>query len=139
MDKTTANSGQDREFTRDEVRDHNETDSLWVIVESKVYDITHFLGEHPGGRDILREYGGMDATNRFREVEHSADAIEMMKAYKIGRVVGEDIATQWDDGDGGDGSTQQLAEQYSITVGWLPMLIGIGVTLISYYVINYSF
>lgn len=32
----------------DEVAQHSSYDSLWIVVDSKVYDITNYLGMHPG-------------------------------------------------------------------------------------------
>lgn len=31
------------------VQQHNKPDDCWVIIHGKVYDVTGFLGEHPGG------------------------------------------------------------------------------------------
>lgn len=34
-----------------EIEKHNSPDSLWIIVEGKVYDMTRFAPLHPGGVD----------------------------------------------------------------------------------------
>ncbi|CAG8810874.1 28027_t:CDS:1, partial [Racocetra persica] len=39
-----------RSFTVDDVAQHNTQDSIWIIVHDKVYDVTNFLNEHPGGK-----------------------------------------------------------------------------------------
>ena len=65
--------------------------SIWVVVFDKVYDVTNFLEEHPGGEEILLEYGGKDATKVFEDiVGHSVDAREMMSEYLIGELRQED-------------------------------------------------
>lgn len=35
-------------FTKDQVASHNKADSLWVIIDEDVYDLTKFQDEHPG-------------------------------------------------------------------------------------------
>merc|ERR1719433_1692352 len=69
-----------------EVSEHNNPESLWIVVENLVYDITSFTFEHPGGEEILYEQGGQDATQPFQDVGHSSDAREMMTKYLIGEL-----------------------------------------------------
>lgn len=37
-------------FTKEEVGKHNTAEDCWIIVHNKVYDVTKFLSEHPGGK-----------------------------------------------------------------------------------------
>jgi cytochrome b involved in lipid metabolism len=34
-----------------EIKQHNTADDCWIAVHSKVWDITHFINQHPGGPD----------------------------------------------------------------------------------------
>uniref|UniRef100_A0AC34QUL2 Ubiquitin carboxyl-terminal hydrolase n=1 Tax=Panagrolaimus sp. JU765 TaxID=591449 RepID=A0AC34QUL2_9BILA len=77
-------------YPHEEVSKHNSTSSLWIVVDDKVYDVTKFLLEHPGGEEVLLDAGGQDATEAFNDVGHSADAKEMMKDYLIGRIPADD-------------------------------------------------
>jgi L-lactate dehydrogenase (cytochrome) len=45
-----------------EVEKHSTLADLWLIVEGKVYDLSDFAPEHPGGSKILMKYAGKDAT-----------------------------------------------------------------------------
>jgi len=45
------------------------------VIEGEVYDVTDFLGEHPGGANIILRYGGKDATEEYLPV-HSPGTIE---------------------------------------------------------------
>jgi len=85
-------------YTRQDVQDHCDTDSCWIIINNKVYDVTRFLRLHPGG-DIILEHGGCDATCVFKDVGHSKDAHLMLKEYFIGEVTKEDwlpeLETDW--------------------------------------------
>eukprot|EP01133_Synstelium_polycarpum_P005746 gene5746-6650_t len=51
----------------DQVKLHNTAKDLWMVIDDKVYDLTEFLDEHPGG-DILLEGAGKDATYLFEEI-----------------------------------------------------------------------
>ena len=40
-------------FTKAEVSKHSKSTDCWMIIEDKVYDVTKFIDEHPGGDVIL--------------------------------------------------------------------------------------
>merc|ERR1712179_722896 len=81
-------------FRLEEVKKHNITKgkdkSVWIVLHDKVYEITKFLDEHPGGEEILFENAGGDATENFEDVGHSSDAREMLEEYYIGEGKGGD-------------------------------------------------
>ncbi|OTA66052.1 hypothetical protein K449DRAFT_391989 [Hypoxylon sp. EC38] len=60
-----------------EVAKHNTTSSCWIVINGKVYDVTAYLEQHPGGAAILVKQGGRDATPEFRTV-HSPDVLEYL-------------------------------------------------------------
>eukprot|EP00960_Hanusia_phi_P041877 755186-Hanusia_phi.AAC.2 len=45
-----------------------------------IFDVTNFLGEHPGGVEALQRYLGRDATERFLE-QHDNPAFQLLPAY----------------------------------------------------------
>lgn len=53
------------EISLEELSSHKTKDDLWIAVEGKVYDITRFQVEHPGGSSILKKVAGTDATKHF--------------------------------------------------------------------------
>jgi NAD(P)H-flavin reductase/predicted heme/steroid binding protein len=73
-------------FTKEEVAKHFRKNDCWIICKGKVYDITNFVDEHPGGY-IIMDGAGKDATNlMFEEFPHSVEAIEQMEDYLIGKI-----------------------------------------------------
>lgn len=77
-------------FRLSEIEQQNSFHSAWIIIDYKVYDVTKFLEEHPGGEEVLREQAGGDATESFEDVGHSTDAREMMRDFRIGEVHPDD-------------------------------------------------
>ncbi|KAM7339461.1 hypothetical protein ACRRTK_000076 [Alexandromys fortis] len=77
-------------YTLEETQKHKDSKSTWVILHHKVYDLTKFLEEHPGGEEVLREQAGGDATENFEDVGHSTDARELSKTYIIGELHPDD-------------------------------------------------
>jgi len=73
-------------ITREEVKQHNSRNSVWFVIHNKVYDVTKFMDEHPGGEEVLLEQAGKDASEIFEDVSHSADAKDLMKSYLVGEL-----------------------------------------------------
>lgn len=82
-------SDTSKTISLDELSKHNNADDLWLAIDGKVYDVTKFKEEHPGGDDVLLEKAGQDATQDFEDVGHSDDAVGMMKDYCVGELEGE--------------------------------------------------
>ena len=51
----------------------------------KVYDVTQFVDEHPGG-DIMLDGAGRDATQDFNDIGHGEDARNQLEEFLIGRL-----------------------------------------------------
>ncbi|XP_040841058.1 cytochrome b5 isoform X3 [Ochotona curzoniae] len=83
-------------YTLEEIKKHNHSKSTWLIIHHKVYDLTKFLEEHPGGEEVLREQAGGDATENFEDVGHSTDARELSKSFIIGELHPETLITTVD-------------------------------------------
>jgi cytochrome b involved in lipid metabolism len=73
------------EYTRSEISTHKTPESCWIIIDDYVFDVTSYLSEHPGGRSVLLEYSGNDATIAFNDANH-VDGIRLMENYCIGKV-----------------------------------------------------
>ncbi|OCT74562.1 cytochrome b5 [Xenopus laevis] len=77
-------------YTLEELKQHDHSKSTWILIHNKVYDVTKFLEEHPGGEEVLREQAGGDATETFEDIGHSTDARNMSKDFVIGELHPDD-------------------------------------------------
>ncbi len=50
-------------ITREDVKLHNTPESCYVTRGTKAYNVTPFLDDHPGGGELILEYGGKDVTD----------------------------------------------------------------------------
>ena len=69
-----------------EVARHASESDGWLVVGEYVIDVTSFLDEHPGGRDMLTPYLGKDGTAAFDRIGHSTEAEILLSNFRIGRV-----------------------------------------------------
>ncbi|EXL92811.1 L-lactate dehydrogenase (cytochrome) [Fusarium odoratissimum NRRL 54006] len=58
-----------------EVAQHNNANSCWLIIHNKVYDLTDFLPNHPGGKKVILKNAGKDSTADF-DLIHSNDVLD---------------------------------------------------------------
>lgn len=75
-------------FTADEVAQHTTAADLWVVYNGKVYDVSSYIDEHPGGEEVVVDCAGTDATEAFDDIGHSDDAHEILADLVIGRIEG---------------------------------------------------
>ncbi len=74
-----SGESEEKTFSWEEVNEHNNSESLWLVVHDVVYDLTKFMEEvrvcypacigyyhslfmqHPGGEEVLLEQAGKTA------------------------------------------------------------------------------
>ncbi|KAI4859175.1 acyl-CoA dehydrogenase NM domain-like protein [Hypoxylon rubiginosum] len=71
-------------FSKSDVASHNKGDSLWIVVDDDVYDLTKFQEEHPGGKKILTRVAGKDASKQFWKYHNEG----ILKKYKPSLQIG---------------------------------------------------
>lgn len=97
-------------FTKQEVEGHKKADSLWIIIDGDVYDVTQFQDDHPGqfasrwlvglifsplfrltsraqmlgGKKILTRVGGKDASKQFWKYHNEGILKKYQKKLQIG-------------------------------------------------------
>jgi cytochrome b involved in lipid metabolism len=78
-------------YTLEECRAHMTEKSCWLVIHGKVYDVTDFLEEHPGGYDVMVSATGKDATHEYDDIGHSSSATKMLAKYLLGEYEGGDV------------------------------------------------
>ncbi|KAI0037722.1 acyl-CoA dehydrogenase NM domain-like protein [Auriscalpium vulgare] len=84
-----------KQFTREEVAQHNKDGDLWIIIDAKVYNLSRFADLHPGGKTVLfgDDIPGQDATEAFYGL-HRHEVLERAQyaRLQVGTVRGEQPA-----------------------------------------------
>mmetsp|Transcript_14826 Transcript_14826/g.32352 ORF Transcript_14826/g.32352 Transcript_14826/m.32352 type:complete len:133 (+) Transcript_14826:39-437(+) len=81
-----------KEYTEEEIAEHCTEKDCWIILGNdsnggqKVYDVTSYLEEHPGGPEIIMEFAGKEADDMFEDIGHSKEARQAQKKLLIGSV-----------------------------------------------------
>ncbi|KAG6918629.1 hypothetical protein DXG01_012748 [Tephrocybe rancida] len=82
-----------KQFTVDEVAKHSKQGDLWIIVDSKVYDLSKFAAMHPGGLSVLtdEQVAGQDATETFFSLHrHEVLLKPQYSRLQIGVIAGQE-------------------------------------------------
>src|ERR1700730_18362275 len=74
-------------FLQAEVAAHNSAKSCYVTMGNRVFDLTGFIDSHPGGGELVLEYGGKDITEILKDEAshtHSEAAYEVLDDSLVG-------------------------------------------------------
>ena len=86
----TPTSNTTPSLTMSELAKHNSSQSCWLLISGKIYDVTSFINQHPGGANEILKNCGTDATVAFATRggtgTHSARAYSMLSKYFIGNL-----------------------------------------------------
>ena len=83
-----------RGYTRAEVAAHASEGDCWLLLRNrgsdklKVYDVTEYADQHPGGDAIFTHAGG-DATEGFHGPQHPPTVFDLVDEYCIGWLLDE--------------------------------------------------
>jgi len=78
-------------LTKTELTKHATQKDCWLLIEGKVYDVTSYISNHPGGQTILAGCG-KDATDLFatkgdKDKPHSSKAETLLQNYYLGKLI----------------------------------------------------
>lgn len=77
-------------LTVDEISKHSIANDCWMIISNKVYDVTSYIGSHPGGSQAIVKNCGRDGTQDFQTKgkpggsPHPSSAQALLSQYYIG-------------------------------------------------------
>lgn len=75
----------DAGLTMEEVAAHATPDDCWSVVDGRVYDLTSWIEQHPGGAGPIESMCGVDATEAFMSMHGSQQAPnDVLAGYEIG-------------------------------------------------------
>ena len=69
-------------YTWEEIGEHDDETSMWIVADNKVYDVTTFWKRHPGGSYLIKSKATTDVT-RHKKM-HTTRALAMWEKYHIG-------------------------------------------------------
>merc|ERR1711924_454367 len=93
-------------ITAADLKKHATPEDLWLLIDKKVYDVTKYQDEHPGSDSILHDVAGIDASQEFSDVGHSADAITTRETLVVGDFAMDTIDELPGGASGGGGSSE---------------------------------
>ncbi|XVE70498.1 hypothetical protein DITRI_Ditri10aG0077200 [Diplodiscus trichospermus] len=85
VQSNTNNSKASKSYSKSEVALHNKRTDCWIIIKDKVYDVTSYVEEHPGG-DAILVHAGDDSTEGFYGPQHATRVFDMIDDFYIGDI-----------------------------------------------------
>lgn len=94
---TTTEQSAEKTYTLEEVATHNSAANCWTVIDGSVYDLTSYVGQHPGGSEIERACG-VDGSSLFNSrttssgeevgtgTPHSSVAHSQLESLLIGKL-----------------------------------------------------
>eukprot|EP00164_Ancoracysta_twista_P004395 GFYU01005925.1.p1 GENE.GFYU01005925.1~~GFYU01005925.1.p1 ORF type:complete len:226 (+),score=80.77 GFYU01005925.1:90-680(+) len=77
--------------TTADIAKHSTPSDCWVIVNARVYDMTHYHSAHPGGSSEITRYCGGDGSSDFFIDDHTDSGIDetSLKPFFVANVEGQ--------------------------------------------------
>ena len=90
-----------------------------MSINGKVYDVSKYLEDHPGGEEVLLDRVGQDATDDFEDVGHSQEARKQLLTLEKGELPPSQrvVAKSSGAGGGGGGVGMMLVVPVLLAVG----------------------
>lgn len=89
LTKRAVAGGKAKQYTMEEVNKHNRRGDVWIVVQNKVYDLSSFADEHPGGR-VIYTLAGRNATDVFAAF-HKQSTRAFLLQFHIGDLMDSEI------------------------------------------------
>lgn len=74
-------------FTLAQIAQHSNKSSCWSTIENKVYDLTTWISQHPGGEQNILSICGKDGTSAFTaQHDHRQQQQNILAGFLIGNL-----------------------------------------------------
>ncbi|KAG8776734.1 fatty acid alpha-hydroxylase [Serendipita sp. 398] len=98
--ETTTKRKQLRIYALEDLEIERKKGNVWITRNGKVYDVTTFVDDHPGGDDLIRQFAGKDIGEAMEDEEehvHSDSAYTMLEEYLVGKLGkdGQVVSDDW--------------------------------------------
>mmetsp|Transcript_5783 Transcript_5783/g.8134 ORF Transcript_5783/g.8134 Transcript_5783/m.8134 type:complete len:545 (+) Transcript_5783:74-1708(+) len=80
-----------KKYTVAEVAKHNSRESIWVIIDGRVYDLTRYIDKHPGGHLMIENMAGKDCTDAFANYHTARVYKHMLPPMLIGEATDVEV------------------------------------------------
>lgn len=68
----SSSPGLHPSYSSQEVASHNKSDDLWVVIDGKIFDLTNYMHEHPGGKKGSLILPKKNRSDQFQEAPGSS-------------------------------------------------------------------
>lgn len=83
-DQLISNRTSKKEFTSQDISKHDQQNDCWVSIDGKVYDVTAFMQDHPGGAESIMAYAGKDVTSEYNAIHDDSILKKYGPSYEVG-------------------------------------------------------
>ncbi|KAK5091333.1 hypothetical protein LTR05_001516 [Lithohypha guttulata] len=96
-----------------QLAEHKSRQSCWLAVHGKVYDVTGFINDHPGGAGLLLKSAGKDATSAYQSI-HNPELISetLPQQALLGEVDTSTIPVEQQESDVASIGQQEAQSEY---------------------------
>lgn len=78
-----------RIYSNEDLELHRKAGDCWIVRNGRVYDVTNFVNDHPGGEELVLQFSGKDIGSAMENEEdhvHSASAYSVLEEYLVGKL-----------------------------------------------------
>lgn len=90
----TANQAKAVDYTLQQVQAHNTSTNCWVAINNKVYNLTNWINQHPGGASAIINLCGTNGTTAFNNMHTGNTTVAaQLNNYLIGNIIVADTTS----------------------------------------------
>lgn len=86
-DRAAGTSVRERgdSYPASEVITRNDGQTIWIVIEGDVHDVSTFRDVHPGGASVIALYAGLDATKAFARAHRGTTTVSALRErFRLG-------------------------------------------------------